>query len=81
MEQELLTLTMEYMRSPPVFTGVHDHLNTTSPSGAGTANPYYGTPAFTPVFSGVHDHLNTTSPSGAGTTNPYYGTPAFTPSF
>ena len=48
MEQELLILTMEHMHSPPVFSGVHDHLNTTSPSGAGTTKPYYGTPAFTP---------------------------------
>ena len=50
MEQELLILKMEYMRSPPVFSGVHDHLNITSPSGAETTNPYYGTPAFNPGF-------------------------------
>jgi hypothetical protein len=50
MEQELLILKMEYMRSPPVFSGVHDHLNTTSTSGAGTTNPYYGIHAFTPSF-------------------------------
>ena len=50
MEQELLTLTMEHLYSPPVFSGVRDHLNTTSASGAGTAKPFYGIHAFTPSF-------------------------------